>query len=76
MGLTDRTLCRQLLAEIAALREVHEDLERKQRQSTPLSGRRTQSPAAALGTPQDQAAVQELRDKLRQTEEQLAMAQK
>ncbi|XP_034236612.1 kinesin-like protein KIF14 isoform X3 [Thrips palmi] len=68
---------RQLLAEIATLREVHEDLERQQRLSNP--GRRTQSPAAGLGaqgTPQDPAAVQELREKLRQTEEQLAMAQK
>lgn len=71
---------RQLLAEIAALREVHEDLEKQQRLSTPASsGRRTQSPAPAA-TPaaaalQDQA-VSELREKLRQTEEQLALAQK
>lgn len=65
---------RQLLAEIAALREVHEDLERQQRLATPLS-RRTQSPAAAT-TPTAQQDVQELREKLRQTEEQLAMAQK
>ncbi|XP_052123487.1 kinesin-like protein KIF14 isoform X3 [Frankliniella occidentalis] len=65
---------RQLLAEIAALREVHEDLERQQRLATPLS-RRTQSPAATT-TPTAQQDVQELREKLRQTEEQLAMAQK
>ncbi|KAK3927471.1 Kinesin-like protein KIF14 [Frankliniella fusca] len=72
---------RQLLAEIAALREVHEDLERQQRVATPTaqSSRRTLSPAASATTPtalQTQQDVQELREKLKQTEEQLAMAQK
>lgn len=68
----------QLLAEIAALREVHEDLERQQRLATPGS-RRTLSPHQdeVDGEPRpEQPAVLELREKLRQTEEQLATAQK
>lgn len=62
-------VCRQLLAEIATLREVHEDLERQQRLATP---RRSQVDEVDG----EQPAVLELREKLRQTEEQLATAQK